>query len=88
SALFEVDMATQKDLRTIWTAPEGSWIEGTWTDADRKTVLGLRVEGKEKSRVWLDPALAEIQAAFAKAVPDRRVSIVDISRDRNRMMVS
>lgn len=87
SALFEVDMATQKDLRTIWTAPEGSWIEGTWTDVDRKTVLGVRLEGKENKRVWLDPALAETQEAFAKAVPDKRVSILDINRGRNRMIV-
>ncbi|NOW47033.1 dipeptidyl aminopeptidase/acylaminoacyl peptidase [Novosphingobium sp. SG751A] len=87
SALFEVDLATQKDLRTIWTAPEGSWIEKAWTDVDRKTVLGLRVEGKEQKRVWLDPALAETQAAFAKAVPDRRVAIVDINSNHTRMLV-
>ncbi|WDF73548.1 alpha/beta hydrolase family protein [Novosphingobium sp. KACC 22771] len=87
SALFEVDVATQKDLRTIWTAPEGSWIEGTWTDVDRKTVLGLRLAGKEEKRVWLDPVLAETQAAFAKAVPERRVGIIDINRDHTRMLV-
>ncbi|MBN9145608.1 MULTISPECIES: alpha/beta hydrolase family protein [unclassified Novosphingobium] len=87
SALFEVDVATQKDLRTVWTAPEGSWVEGTWTDPDRKTLLGVRLGGKDEKRIWLDPTLAETQAAFAKAVPDRRVGIVDINRDHTRMLV-
>ena len=87
SALFEVDLTTQKDVRAIWTAPEGSWIASTLTAGDRQTVLGVYLNGRERDRVWLDPALAALQAALAKSVPDKRVHIVSFSRDRQRMLV-
>ena len=38
SALFEVDLASGKDLRKIWVAPEGSWIADTIMAEDGKTV--------------------------------------------------
>ena len=87
SALFEVDLPTQKDVRKIWTAPEGSWIASTITDADRQTVLGVWLAGAKRERVWLDPDLAELQAAFDKSVPGRRVHIVSFSRDKQKMLV-
>lgn len=87
SALFEVDLFTQKDVRKIWTAPEGSRIEGTTMADDRQTVQGVWLAGKQKGQVWLDPVLAELQAAFEKAVPDRRVHIVSLSADKQRMLV-
>lgn len=87
SALFEVDLPTQKDVRKIWAAPEGSWIASTITDADRQTVLGVWLAGAKRERVWLDPDLAELQAAFDKSVPGRRVHIVSFSRDKQKMLV-
>ena len=87
SALFEVDLTTQADIRAIWTAPEGSWIEGTWVGDDQQTVLGVGLAGQVRDRVWIDPALADLQAAFAKSVPDRRVHIVSFNRNRQRMLV-
>jgi dipeptidyl aminopeptidase/acylaminoacyl peptidase len=88
SALFEVDLPTQKDLRKIWTAPEGSWIAGEWMDDDRKTVLAVRLQGKQRERIWLNPDLADLQAAFAKSVPSSRVHILSLSRNRQRMLVA
>jgi len=87
SALFEVDLPTQKDVRKIWAAPEGSWIASTITDVDRQTVLGVWLAGAKRERVWLDPELAELQAAFDKAVPGRRVHIVSFSADKQKMLV-
>ncbi len=87
SSLFDYDLRAQKDLRKLWTAPEGSWITSVIMAEDGKTVLGVRLAGKQRERVWLDPALAELQAAFAKSVPESRVSITSFSRDRQRMLV-
>ena len=87
SALFEVDLPTQKDVREIWAAPEGSWITSTITDVDRQTVLGVWLAGAKRERVWLDPELAELQVAFDKSVPGRRVHIVSFSADKQKMLV-
>ena len=88
SALFEADLNSGKDLRKIWTAPEGSWIADTIMAEDGKTVLGLWLGGKRRERIWLDPVLAQLQADFDKSVPDRRVSITSFSSDRKQMLVT
>ncbi|WP_227711101.1 alpha/beta hydrolase family protein [Novosphingobium ovatum] len=84
--LVQVDMATQKDTATLYTAPEGSRIAAVQTGRDG-AVLGVRLEGAQAGLRWLDPTLAEAQALFAKVLGDRRATILSHSDDRKKMLV-
>jgi dipeptidyl aminopeptidase/acylaminoacyl peptidase len=88
SGLYEVDMATGKDLSLVWAAPAGQYIEAVSVGDDGKSVLGIWLRGDRKEVVWRDPVLNEIYTAFASSVPDKRVSIESTSRDRQRMLVT
>ena len=87
SAIYEIDLKTQQDLRTVYTAPEGSEVEGAIVSDDGKTLLGVRYGGKQSGTFWLDPELSEIQSAIDKSVPGRSARIVSLSADRSRMIV-
>lgn len=86
-AIVEVDVPTQREIRTIFTAEPGSEIAGLRISADGSTLLGLSTVGKKASTVWFDPGLAQLQADFDKAVGERRARIISFSRDRQRMLV-
>lgn len=85
--VIEVDVPTQRQIRTLFTAEPGSEISGLHVAADRSSLLGLSTIGKKETVTWLDPALAELQANFDKAVGDRRARIISLSKDRQRMLV-
>jgi dipeptidyl aminopeptidase/acylaminoacyl peptidase len=87
SAIFEVDMTTLKDVRLVYAAPEGE-IDDVILSDDGRTLLGVTTTAASESVYWIDPALAELQAQFNKAVPNAKVHIKSLSRDRQRMLVS
>lgn len=87
SVVAEIDLKTQQDLRTVYTAPTGSEIESVYTSADDKTLLGVGLSGDKPGMVWIDPALSEVQAAIDKSVPGKSARIVSMSADRSRLLL-
>ena len=87
SAIYEVDLLTQNDVRTVYTAPEGSEVDDIYLSADGSTLLGASYAGENTGIAWFDPALSEIQSAIDKSVPNRRARIVSMSADRSRLLV-
>lgn len=87
TAIYEIDLKTQKDLRTVYTAPEGSEVESAVVSYDGKTLLGIGYSGKQSGMAWLDPDLSAVQAAIDKSVPGKSARIVSISADQSRMLL-
>lgn len=86
--VYEVDMATLKDVSNVYTAPAGSEISATMTADDGSRLLGLRTTDRAQPVAWIDKDLAEIQAALDTSVGKaRRAEIVDWNRDRTRLLV-
>ncbi len=85
TSIFEVDLATQKTVRTIFE-PEQGEVEGAITSNDGK-LLGAYTTDKKNPIVWFDPDLADLQANFNKSVPNLRVHIESMSADRSKMLV-
>ncbi len=87
SAIYEIDMLTQEEVRTVYTPPPGSEVESVRVSADGTTLLGANYTGKSQGVVWFDPDLAEIQQAIQKSVPNQRAWIVSMSADRSRLLI-
>jgi dipeptidyl aminopeptidase/acylaminoacyl peptidase len=93
NTLYEMDLTTQKDLRTVYAAGENREITAVQTDPGATTLLRAFDSGADYHVHWFDTKLAELQAQFDKAVGGadpaiaRRASIVSLSRDRKRMLV-
>ena len=85
TSIFEVDLATQKTVRTIFEPEQGD-VEGAITSNDGK-LLGAYTTDKKNPIVWFDPDLADLQANFNKSVPNLRVHIESMSADRSKMLV-
>jgi dipeptidyl aminopeptidase/acylaminoacyl peptidase len=86
TAIYEQDLTTLKDLRLVYSAPEGE-VDDVILSEDGKALLGATTTADDGRIHWFDPALAELQGHFDKAVPDARVSIESMNRDRTRMLV-
>ena len=92
TALYEIDLTTQKDVRSVYASDAHHDIAAVQTDAGGTTLLAAG-DGSADARVhWFDPALADLQAKFDKAVGGdpasaRRATIVSLSRNRQRMLV-
>ena len=67
SGIFEVDLLTRGDVRTVFTAPEGVEVAGITVSDDGKQLLGVWTSAADGPVHWLDPALAALQAQFDKA---------------------
>jgi dipeptidyl aminopeptidase/acylaminoacyl peptidase len=91
STLYEIDLTTQKDVRSVYAAGERREIAYVQTDAGGTTLLAAGDSGADAHVHWFDSALADLQAQFDKAVGGgavgRRATIVSLSRDRKRMLV-
>lgn len=87
SAVFEIDMLTQQDVRTVYSAPEGSEVESVEISADGKGLLGVSYAGRASGMTWLDPDLAQLQDAIAKSVPGQRARIVSMNANRTRFLI-
>ncbi len=87
SGIFEVDLLTRADVRTVYTASDGAEVDAPVISADGKELLGASTSAAVGAVHWFDPALAALQAQFDKAVGDRQARIVSFNRDRSRMLV-
>lgn len=87
--LYEMDMRTRERVRTVFEAPKGVEIDGIRVSDDRSRVLGVSLSTGADRVHWLDPAMAELQAAFDKSVAGRgiTVSITSVNADRSAMLV-
>lgn len=86
NAIYQQDVLTQKDLATTFTASKGE-VEDIILSDDRTALLGVTTTQAEGGIHWIDPALADLQASFDKAVPDGKVRIESMNRDRTKMLV-
>ncbi|MDE2043195.1 MAG: S9 family peptidase, partial [Alphaproteobacteria bacterium] len=80
----ERNLLTGGQVKRIYTAPTSS-LSPIMAD-DGITLLGVNL-GQDMGAHWFDPALDKLQAAFSRAVPDARVSILSMTADRTRMLV-
>lgn len=88
SGIYETDLITQADARTVFEMPAGrSEVDYPLLSDDRATLLGVATTRPDRAIHWIDPALVALQAQFDKAVPGSRARIVSFSKDRNRMLV-
>lgn len=87
NAIFEIDLLTQEKIRTVYTAPGEAEVDRVILSDDRTTLLGVRYGGVNGQTAWLDPVLAEIQAAIDKSLSGRRARIVSMSALRDRLLV-
>lgn len=87
TGLYETNMLTQDDVRTIFAAPTGQEIGDAIVARDGHTLLAVSTAGPHGTIHWIDPALADLQAAFDRAVPGRSARIVSFSADRKAMLV-
>ncbi len=87
AAIFEVDLLTKKEVRTVFTAPDGGNVDRVVVSADGNTMLGAHYSGDSSGVAWFDPALAETQSAITKAVPGRRAQIESMTADRQKLLV-
>jgi dipeptidyl aminopeptidase/acylaminoacyl peptidase len=85
TSIFEVDLATQQTVKTIFE-PEQGEVEGVLTSDDGK-LLGAYTTNKTSPIFWFDADLANLQANFNKSVPNARVEIESMSADRSKMLV-
>ncbi len=85
SGIFEIDLTTQADVRTVFLAPPGAQIGRVSMSRDGQTVLGVHYAGDQPS-TWLDPKLKSIQSEVDRAVGSRRARIVSMSADHGRIL--
>jgi dipeptidyl aminopeptidase/acylaminoacyl peptidase len=87
SAIFEIDLNTQEDLRTVYTAPDGAEVDNVYLSADETTLLGVGYVGAKSGVHWINPELQEVQAAIDKSVPNKAAQIISMSADRSRLLL-
>lgn len=87
TGVYEIDLRTQDDVRTIFTAPAGREIDHAIMARDGTTLLGVSMSGPNGSIHWIDANLAELQAALDRSVPGRAARIVSFNADRTSMLV-
>lgn len=87
SQIYEIDLNTGQDLRTVYQAPASSEVDGVILAKDRVTLLGATYTGASHGTEWFDPTLAVVQKDLDKSVGTRRAQIVSMSDDRNRLLV-
>ena len=86
TGIYEYDLATQKDVKPIFNPLVGD-VESAILSADQSTLLGAWTSAQRDNLHWFDPALAELQTQFDKAVPGGTVRITSLSLDRQKMLV-
>ncbi len=86
SAIYEVDLSTQADVRTVYEPPSGE-VDDVLISNDRTTLLGATVTDPGAGVHWFDPSLVALQGFLEKSVPSAGVHIESLSSDRTRMLV-
>lgn len=92
STLYEIDLTTLKDVRSVFSASKGSEVADVQIDDTGTTLLAARESSAAGDVHWFDAGLVALQAQFDKAVgaPEvgsRRATIVSLDRDRKSMLV-
>lgn len=87
SAIYEIDLPTQSDVRTVFTAPAGSEVSRVRLSSDGTVMLAADFTGTTAGTTWFDPALAKLQADLDKTLPTQTVRIVSMSADQSRLLV-
>ena len=85
ASIFEVDLATQQTVKTIFEPKVGE-VDGVVTSDDGK-LLGAYTTDKNTPVVWFDPVLDNVQANLNKTIPNSRVNIESMNADRTKMLV-
>ncbi|HLQ11760.1 MAG TPA: S9 family peptidase [Steroidobacteraceae bacterium] len=86
ASIYEVDLATQADVRTVYEPPSGE-VEDVVVSDDGSTLLGVAVSDHTVGLHWIDPGLAALQVELQKSVSTAGVLIESVSSDRSRMLV-
>ena len=86
SAVYEVDLATQAEVRAVYAAPAGE-VDGVEVSADSTTLLGAHDTSLTGGFHWFDVSLGAMQGVFDNAVPGARAEILSLSRDHMAMLV-
>jgi dipeptidyl aminopeptidase/acylaminoacyl peptidase len=86
--IFEVDLNTLENVKEVYLAPEAAEIDGTRLSADGASLLGVSTSEVSGHIRWLDPELAELQAAFDKSVTGSTAHIISMSADRQSMLIN
>lgn len=84
--LHELDLTTLKVGKRLYGV-DGYDISDVTMTPDRSAVAGVGYVSDRARVHWIDPVLAEVQAALDKAVGDRTATIVSMSRDQKKMLV-
>lgn len=85
-AIYEIDLASLQDVKLVYEAPDGE-VEDVILSGDGRALLGVTTTSAKHGVHWFDPALAELQQQFDKAVPNATVRIESMNRDRSKMLV-
>ena len=86
SSIYEVDLATQAEVRTVFDPPHGE-VANALVSADGGLLLGATLTDPNQPVHWFDAELAKLQSQFDHAVPSGGASIVSLSNDRRHMLV-
>ena len=83
--LARYDLATRQKLETIYR--NENWdVTDAWLDDSGKPYAVDFTDDRDR-RVWLEPAMAKLQAQFEKALKYDEVWVGSHSRDKSRMLV-
>ncbi len=85
TGIFEVNLATLEDVKTVYQ-PENGEVASAITSDDGQ-LLGAHLTDPKNRIKWFDPKLASAQESFNKSVPNSRVTIESMSKDRSKMLV-
>jgi dienelactone hydrolase len=85
-ALYELNLPDLTLGKRIFGI-DGYDVDGVELTRDGGALAGIYYTTDRPHVQWIDPALAETQALFDKAVGARTASIVSLSRDHQRMLV-
>ncbi len=92
AALYEMDLNSQNDVRSVFSATDGNEVAAIQIDRTGSTLLAARDSGAGGGVHWFDAALGVLQAQFDKAVSgnaegNRNATIISLDRDRKNMLV-
>jgi dipeptidyl aminopeptidase/acylaminoacyl peptidase len=85
-AVYKLDLKTMKLGERVFGVP-GYDVGGIVEDRESPRMLGVSVVENAPKTYWMDPAIAQVQAALDKAAGSRRAQIVSFSRDRTVFLV-
>jgi dipeptidyl aminopeptidase/acylaminoacyl peptidase len=84
--LYDIDLKTLSVGKKIFGV-DGYDINDVWLSPDGTRVAGVSYTSDRARTHWMDPALADVQSLFDKAVGvGRTASIVSLSRDQTKML--